>query len=130
MPAWFTRELHFGDTGDDVLIVQRKVDAPLTGIYDEDTYARVRGVQRSNGMDELGYMDQATADVLGEKATAGLMPDWHGTPEEDGRVREILRLSNIEPLEDGIRRFQSAHGLPLTGAVDDPTATALADLSY
>lgn len=129
-PAWFIRDLTLGDEGDDVKIVQRKVDAPITGVFDDETAARIRGVQRRMGKSQTGVVDSATASKLGPKATAGLLPDWHGTDGADLRARGILRLSNIEPLDSALRRFQSATGLPVSGLLDEATAVALADRSY
>ena len=129
-PAWFSRPLTLGDEGDDVLIVQRKVDAPLTAVYDEPTAARVRGLQKKLGLKQTGTVDGALAGALGEKATAGQTPEWFGTPEQDRELRRILRLSENEPLADGIRRFQSSHGLALTGEVDEALACMVAATAY
>ena len=129
-PSWFAREIGYGDEGDDVKIVQRKVDAPVTGIFDADTAARIRGVQKKMGKKQTGTVDATTATKLGPKATAGQLPDWFGTDGGHLRVREILRLSNIEPLDSALRRFQSEIGLPVHGELDETTAVALADRSY
>ena len=130
-PVWFVRVIDEGDEGDDVKIVQRKVDAPITGVYDPPTQARVRGVQKKMGRKkQTGVVDAETAQKLGPKATAGQVPDWFGTDEADLRVRDILRLSNIEPLVSALRRFQSANGMKTTGELDKATAIALADRSF
>lgn len=129
-PAWFSRPLTLGDEGDDVLIVQRKVDAPLTAVYDEPTAARVRGVQKKLGLKQTGTVDADVADILGEKATAGQTPEWFGTPEQDGELRRILRLPDGEDLAAGIRRFQSSNGLPLTGEADEQLVRMVAATSY
>ena len=118
IPRWFTRPLAEGDTGDDVRIVQRKLDATVTGVFDDETAARVRGVQRRRGLPPTGVVDEATASVLGEKPDAGRVPDWF--PGEPPAPMS----------EAAVRRFQSEHGLPLTGVVDEATAVALGDLSY
>lgn len=130
MPSWYYRPLTLGDEGDDVKIVQRKVMTQITGTYDEPTAARVRGVQKKMGKKETGVVDADTAEALGEKPDAGQVPDWFGADGQDERVREILRLSNIEPLESAIRRFQSELGLELTGEVDETVAVALSDRSF
>lgn len=130
MPVWFTRDLTLGDEGEDVKIVQRKVDAPVTGVFDDATAARVRGVQKKMAKKQTGVVDAETAEKLGEKATAGQVPDWLKTDGADLRVREILRLSNIEPLDSALRRFQSQIGLDVHGELDEATAVALADRSY
>lgn len=130
MPAWFTRPLTLGDEGDDVQIVQRKVSAPMTKKYDEPTAARVRGLQKKAGLPQSGEVDEKTAELLGEKATAGQVPDWFGADDQDDQVRSILRLSEMESLEDGVRRFRSARGLPLSGGVDEDLSIILASTTY
>src|SRR5207342_3838513 len=83
MPAWYTRPLDLGVEGDDVKIVQRKIQAQITGTYDEPTAARVRGVQRKMGKKQTGVVDAETAESLGEKPDAGQVPEWFGQPEQD-----------------------------------------------
>jgi len=129
-PSWFAREIGYGDEGDDVKIVQRKVDAPVTGVFDDETAARVRGVQKKMAKKQTGVVDASTAEKLGEKATAGQVPARFGSDGAELRVREILRLSNIEPLDSALRRFQSQIGLDVHGELDEATAVALADRSY
>lgn len=138
-PRWFRREIDLGDEGDDVLIVQRKVDAPMSGKYDSETSARVRGVQKKRGLKETGKVDKATAKELGEKANAGQTPDWFDGDCRPGcsgpcvaQIRILLSQPNLPvdfdtALEDAVRRFQSAEGLEVTGVVDESTATLLAD---
>jgi peptidoglycan hydrolase-like protein with peptidoglycan-binding domain len=138
MPVWFTRDLTLGDTGDDVLIVQRKLDAPLTGTYDDDTAARVRGAQKKMGNEQTGVVDAETAENLGEKADAGQVPDWFTSEchcPAVAKVRVLLGQPNLpvyhdEALQAAVRRFQSANGLEVSGRVDEATAIALADRSY
>jgi peptidoglycan hydrolase-like protein with peptidoglycan-binding domain len=141
-PTWFTREIGYGDEGDDVLIVQRKVDAPMTGTYDNDTAARVRGVQKRMDAEQTGVVDAEVAERLGEKATAGLVPEWFTEPCEPdchcpavAEIRRLVGQPNLpvyydSSLSDAVRRFQSEHGLTVTGTVDEATAVALADRAY
>lgn len=129
-PAWFYRDIDLGDTGDDVLIVQKKLGAGLTGVFDDATAARVRGLEKIMGRrKQTGRVDETVAAELGEKPTAGQVPDWYGTDAQDQKVRDILRLSMLEPINEGVRRFQSANGLPLTGEVDEDLAVMLGDRS-
>lgn len=128
-PRWFYRDLSLGDTGDDVLIVQRKLAAPQTGVFDEDTAARVRGVQKMARKKQTGVVDAGTAEAIGEKATAGLMPEWFGTDAQEQRVRDLLGLSMLEPLGEALLRYQSENGLVLSGEADEPTVRLLADRS-
>lgn len=138
-PVWFHRDLSLGDEGEDVKIVQRKVDAPMSGTYDDETAARVRGVQKKVGLPQSGEVDADVAKVLGEKPGAGQKPEWYNHPVKRGdlcecvaRVRVLLRQANLpvdfdQDLEDVVRRFQSEHELPLTGEVDEDLATLLND---
>lgn len=139
-PRWWRRDITLGDEGDDVLIVQRKLGAPMTGAYDDETAARVRGVQKTMGRKKQdGVVDAATAEELGEKADAGQAPEWYEKDCGPGcsgpcvaKVRILLGQPNLpvyfdKDLEAAVRRFQSANGLELTGVVDAATATALAD---
>lgn len=129
-PVWFGRDLSLGDSGDDVLIVQKKTGAALTGVFDDATAARIRGVEKHMGRKkQTGVVDAEVAAELGEKANAGQVPAWFGTDAQEQRLRDILRLSMLEPVGEGVRRFQSANGLPLTGEVDEALAVMLADRS-
>jgi peptidoglycan hydrolase-like protein with peptidoglycan-binding domain len=141
IPAWWYRDIDDGDQGEDVLIVQRKVDAPMTGTFDAETKARVRGVQRRRKRKETGVVDAGTAEVLGEKPGHGQKPSWFDEDCKAGcscpavaQLRILLRQPNLptyfdKDLEDAVRRYQSAEGLEVTGVVDLATATALANRS-
>lgn len=122
-PSWFWRDLELGDTGDDVRVVQRRLQATVTGEYGDDTAARVRGVQRRHGLPQTGAVDLDTANAIGEKESAGQLPSWWGSPEQD----EIVML--IVGDDNAVRRLQSAEGLPTTGIVDEALAVILADRS-
>ena len=139
LPAWFTRELVEGDGGDDVLIVQRKLGAPMTGVMDTTTTARVRGFQRKHGLEETGTVTKRTAKKVGDKASKGTAPDWFDHAMSEGCAGEdvaALRLALGQPnlpvyydnsLADAVRRFQAEVGLKPTGVCDEVTAVALAD---
>lgn len=127
---WYRRELDLGDRGEDVKIVQKKVGSAVTGVYDDATAARVRGVEKTMGRKkQTGVVDAEVAAKLGEKATVGQVPDWFGTDEQDQRVRDILGLSMLEPLDEAVRRCQSENGMELTGRVTSEFAVWLADRS-
>ena len=120
-PRWFTRELGPGDTGPDVAVVARKL-AKVEATYDDDLCARVRGVQAVTGLPVTGLVDAATAAVLGERAAAGQVPAWFGTPEQDAVLASTVGDS------DGLKRFQGARRLKPTGVLDEDCATLLADV--
>ena len=132
-PTWYKRELEDGMSGLDVTSVQRKVGADLTGIYDEDTSRRVRGVQLSSGLSVNGRVDEATASRLGERADHGQTPEWfHRTMRLGDSGRDVLYLRYLlgltatdesldcyDPVcEAAVRREQSARRITPTGEVD------------
>ena len=125
-PLWYRRPLLGGEQGHDVDVVQRKLMAPATGTYDEETKQRVRGVQRANDLAPTGLLDQRVAEILGEAADHELPPEWFTRPLTPGDtgpdvavLRTLLHLPAGEVYDDETRRavlrFQSAHGLELTG---------------
>ena len=141
-PAWFWRTLLPGDQGPDVIVVQRKLSAPLTGCMDNQTAAFVRGFQKKHHLEENGFVTKKTAARLGEKATKGLTPGWfhHDLLPGDSckhveLAREAFGLPMLpafvdDTLVDAVLRFQSSQkGLKASGKIDKATAVALADLN-
>ena len=127
-PRWWTRELHGGEVGKDVQVIQRKLGL-ASGVYDEMTAAHVRGVQRHAGLPENGVCDALTASVLGEAADHALPPEWFtrtlgpGFSGEDvAGLRTALGLSPGTSYDretsQAIRRLRSAHGLPASDLAD------------
>lgn len=139
VPSWYRREIVEGDTGDDVLIVQRKLGVPMTGEWDQPTTTRVRGFQKKHHLEETGTMTKKTAEKVGDKASKGQPPEWYDRelgPDDDGEDVTALRLALGQPnlpvhydvsLADAVRRFQAGAGIRPTGRVDRVTAVALAD---
>lgn len=139
IPSWFTRDIIAGDAGRDVDLVQRKLGATATGVLDEPTQARVRGLQRKAGLAVTGYVDAETAVALGERATVGRLPIWHTRPLsfgcEGGDVTALRRLLGLSDethhfdhqTEAAVRRFQSGHGIRPSGLVDESTAILLGE---
>lgn len=139
IPAWWTRELDEDDRGDDVLIVQRKLGVPLTGVMDTTTMARIRGFQRKHGLQETGTMTKKTAAKVGDKASRGSAPEWFVRDLSEGDTGldvSALRIAIGQPnlpdyfdnnLADAVRRFQSSVKIKPSGKVDKATAVALAD---
>lgn len=135
---WFSRLLTVGSTGDDVTLVQRKLNLPSLGTYDAGTAARVRGVQHKAGLMVTGMVDASTSEFIGESIRAGLVPDWYSRGlafgSEGDDVLRVCAMLDLEPhrtfdknLEDRVRQFQSAHGFPLTGSVTEDVAVAIGD---
>lgn len=138
MATWYSRVLTLGMTGADVELVQRKLRSPVTGTYNAETASRVRGVQWADKLPVTGMVDSVTADRIGESVRTGLTPDWYTRElgmRSDGpdvqQLRAALGLHNHGPydqiVEATVRRFQSAHHLPLTGRVCETDAVALSD---
>ena len=140
-PSWFTRELVEGDEGPDVLIVQRKLGAPMTGVMDQATTTRVRGFQKKHGLEETGTVTKKTAAKAGEKAAKGQAPEWYeralsegDTGEDVSALRATIGQPNVpnyydNTLADAVRRFQAEVGIKPTGKFDKATAVALSDRS-
>lgn len=72
-PFWFVRNLRVppehlilakAHEGVDVLELQRRLYAPMTGIYDAATEQRVRGFQKAAGLPETGVLDIQTAQEI------------------------------------------------------------------
>lgn len=137
-PAWFSYPLIEGDTGEAVLIIQRKLKVPMTGLMDLTTCARLRGFQRWLGLEETGAVDRRTAEALGDKASVGSAPAWFSRPLSVGDhgpdVAHLCSDLGLLPhtrftpdVSQAVRRFQSSAGLTPTGTVCRDTATALAD---
>lgn len=127
-----------GAKGREVTHVQRRLRRVETGEYDEDTEAAVRGFQKLAGIPPTGEVDEETLGALGPPATAGQVPAWYARPltlgllgDDVAWVRHLLGLrqdDQFDPLlEAAVRRFQSAHRLPLTGVVDEATAIEIGD---
>lgn len=82
-PKWWTRVLSIPPTerilakpkeGNDVLHVQYALHAPLTGVYDEATEQRVKGIQQAAGLPITGIVDGKTARLI----------DWLTSSESNG----------------------------------------------
>lgn len=136
IPLWYHRPLMGGERGRDVTIVQRKLGAPASGVFDDETRQRVRGLQEVNYLMPTGFVDERVAEILGEAADHKLTPEWftrdlrlgdHGP--DVAALREILSLPAGLSFDDETRRavlrFQSAHELPLTGFVNEQLSLKL-----
>lgn len=124
--------------GRDVVVVQRKLGAPVTGSYDETTAAYVRGLQKVTGLEVTGMVNEKTAQHIGERAREGQTPEWFTRDirlwdegEDVRAAREALGLGATDnrwdpDAESAARRWQSANDKPLTGEVDHDMAVAIA----
>ena len=98
----------------------------------------MRGLQFADKLPVTGMVDTNTADAIGESVRLGLTPDWFvretkmGDSGDDiAHMRALLGLSAGESfdahMEASMRRFQSAHHLPLTGRMRKGDAITLGD---
>ena len=130
LPQWFTRPLIVGDTGPDVVVVQRKLGVRPTGLFGPGDSAVVRGYQYAMGLQPSGQVDDATAVELGEAAGHDLLPDWW-TGEAVTSIHPlwptVVRLLDapVGGAVDALKRFQGNNGLSVTGVVDEWTARRL-----
>ena len=139
MASWYSRILTIGCVGADVELVQRKLRATsLSRVFDAETASRVRGIQFADKLPVTGVVDSTTADAIGESIRLGMIPDWFNgnmglgaTGTAVTRLRTLLGLPDGDrfeaALEAAVRRFQSAHHLPLTGVMGEADATVLGD---
>lgn len=128
-----------GVVGADVELVQRKLRASnISGTFDAETASRVRGLQWADKLPVTGVVDYTTADAIGESVRLGMTPDWFtreakmgDTGEDVAHMRLLLGLSPgvvfDTDMEAAMRRFQSAHHLPLTGKMSEQDAVTLGD---
>ena len=141
MVSWFSRLLTIGNVGDDVRLVQRKLNCHASGKYDNETAARVRGVQKAHGLLVTGMVDTTTAEKIGEHSRWGLVPDWFSRELEPGshgedvsRLTDMLGVEMVPDytpeVEAAVRRFQSAHRLPLTGRITEVDALSIGDVLH
>lgn len=139
VPSWHHRTITAGDTGPDVVIVQRKTGATPTGVYDPWTEQRIVGLQMRLKLRTTGEVDEATAVALGETSVAGMVPEWffrelrsgdHGSDVEAlrGLLGEPDGTGFDAALEQAVRRWQSAHRIRPDGTVTEGMAIALGDV--
>jgi hypothetical protein len=65
-PGWWSETLYPGTESSAVASVQVALRLPATGIMDEETCRKVRGIQRLWQLPETGTVDEHTATVLGD----------------------------------------------------------------
>lgn len=134
-----TRELQYGDEGEDVLELQTQLQelhyytGNLSGRYREGTREAIKDFQKDFGLEVTGVADLQTQSVL---FATMYRPLRYGSSGED--VKEIqTRLMELgyykgkisgnylEGTRAGIRSFQEKNGLEATGVADPDTQEAL-----
>lgn len=124
-PHWFYRDLFRGDDGPDVTVVAVRLGVAGCDM-NETLVALVRGFQRVHSLPITGVVDHATAMVIGESATYGLVPQWFQPYDELG-LRIALHIRPGVNLDDAVRRFQSSHGHYPTGLVTEALAIEIGE---
>ncbi|MGL4178291.1 MAG: peptidoglycan-binding domain-containing protein [Dermatophilaceae bacterium] len=134
---WWHRDLAEGEKADaDVRTVRTKLGLVAEGDYDHETTVRVRGLQRKHNMEVTGVVDKKTAAKVGERADAGLVPEWYTRELREGDAgfdveclaRALKRYGGTyvdSTILDDIRKLQAANGLTPTGVVDRETAVLI-----
>lgn len=121
VPLWWSGDLGPGDAAPAVGAFQRLTGLPVTGVMDELTVAAVRALQGRGGS---GVLDADVAARVGDLVAASLTPAWWSPALRDDPAAVAAVLGDRD--EAWLRRFQSQHGVPPTGVLDEATARLLA----
>jgi len=127
--------------GPDVSVVRRKLGFPEDGPYDSAVQSKVRGMAGRVGVQSDGEVNDAVADLLGEAAanSAEIDPRWFQRPiglwDEGKDIRVLNGLLGLgikddrftPETENAVKRFQSSHGLAVTGAVNSELARLIGE---
>lgn len=133
-----------GDRGDDVRTLQQLLTSAgydagvIDGIFGPLTESAVEAFQAANDLPVTGLVDQDTWDALNANPPEILMQ--RGDTGEDVRTLQLLLASagfNPGPIdgifggltESAVTSFQNAHGLPVTGQVDQATLDELTEVA-
>ncbi len=106
----------------------------IDGIYGPQTMDAVKQLQTENGLPTTGYVDQATALALEKKLAALGQQAAAQELTQTASVQTVLKLTGYwtgpidgkwtQELTDALKGFQTALGVPPTGAVDAATLAA------
>ena len=107
---------------------------PIDGIYGPQTVAAVQQLQTDNGLPTTGFVDQATALALDKKLAEIGQQAAAQQLTQTAAVQTVLKLTGYwtgpidgkwtQELTDSLMKFQTALGVPPTGAVDTATIAA------
>ena len=143
-----------GDSGEEIRDLQHRLlqidwyEGRITGEYDEATRLAVEGFQGKRGLPVLGYVDQATKDMLKAMTREPTHEEKHNilvpgpallkSGAEGDDIRDLqARLKQIgwyaKPIDgkygdatvEGVRGFQQKRQIPVTGEVDQRTLDRL-----
>ena len=106
----------------------------IDGIYGPQTVDAVTQLQKDNGLPTTGFVDHATAMALDQKLAALGQQAAAQEQTQTASVQTVLKLTGYwtgpidgswtQELTDALKKFQTALGVPPTGAVDAATLAA------
>ncbi|MBQ8074289.1 MAG: peptidoglycan-binding protein [Clostridia bacterium] len=134
-----TRDLQYGDEGDDVLELQNRLKdlkyytGNLSGRYREGTREAVKSFQGDYGLEETGIADRETQNLI---FTAQYRPLRYGASGDEvkrlqSRLTELgyykgkISGNFLGGTQKSLRTFQETNGLTATGAADVATQELL-----
>ncbi|MBQ9253020.1 MAG: peptidoglycan-binding protein [Clostridia bacterium] len=134
-----SREMKYGDEGDDVLELQTRLQelkyytGNLSGRYREGTREAVKSFQGDYGLEKTGIADFATQNRLFAAKYRSLRYGASGEEVkalqtrlmELGYYKGKISGNFLGGTQKSIREFQEKSGLPVTGAADPLTQEAL-----
>ncbi|MBQ9210567.1 MAG: peptidoglycan-binding protein [Clostridia bacterium] len=134
-----SREMKYGDEGDDVLELQTRLQelkyytGNLSGRYREGTREAVKSFQGDYGLEKTGIADFATQNRLFVAKYRSLRYGASGEEVkalqtrlmELGYYKGKISGNFLGGTQKSIREFQEKSGLPVTGAADPLTQEAL-----
>jgi peptidoglycan hydrolase-like protein with peptidoglycan-binding domain len=109
--------------------------AEIDGVYGPSTTEAVQKLQTNNGLPPTGWVDRATAAALDAELLAKGGAATTSALTHTAAVQSTLKLAGYwtgpidgqwtPELTDALKNFQTALGVPATGAVDAATLAAL-----
>jgi len=125
--------------GGSVVAAQRALGVDADGVVGPQTRAAIRRFQRAHGLPATGRLDRATSRALGaggatSRSTTGSSDDTASTSSTSGHFTLSDAQRALGVTADGqmgpetraaVRSFQSSHGMPATGRLDNATRDAL-----
>ena len=103
---------------------------PIDGIWGPETANAIKALQAANGLPETGFMDPATQQALADELEgqeSAQVSALQGVLTALGFYTGPIDGVWSEELENSLKAFQEALGVPATGVVDEATLRAFQD---